>query len=181
MAFFTRISRGNLLHGVGNRLVRSAINGLVPRLVTAYDTSSAGQAFVGTGLVASNILVLDNVIANTFYNVTGTLNLAISAAAGNIKFDFGASTAVGSNFGGSTIFTATGTATTLAVDFAALNTSMSGGTTTAWTRAFINFSFFCTQSGTIALEAAQVAASGTLSISNGSFLEANPLDFNTQY
>jgi|ERR1700685_1327246 len=181
MAFFTRISRGNLLAGIGNNTVRKAVNGIAPRLITAYDSSAAGQAFTGTAVAASNILILDNVISNTFYNVTGTLNLAISAAAGNVKFDFGASTALGSNFGGSTIFTATGTATTLAVDFAAMNTSISGGTTTAWTRAFINFSFLCTQSGTIALEAAQVAASGTLSISNGSWIEANALDFNTQY
>lgn len=170
----TNISRGAWLHSIGNRAVRNSVNALIDHSNTAYK--AALQSYTGTTLTADTDLSVQ-VAGNTTYLISGKLPVAISAAAGNIKLDFNAGSAaiVAGTLGGSAALALTGVASTI-VPLTALNTLVDGGVTNVWTE--VDFSFVCqvATGGTIQLEVAQHAASGTLSVSPGAYMVAQPLD-----
>lgn len=167
-------SKSSFLSAIGNRSYRNAVKAVSPNATTAYTliTQSVSNS---TALVAATNLSLD-VVANTFYSVEGLLNLVMNGAS-NISLDFAGGTAQVANLAGTVLFTQHNTATTLAFDQSALNTLVSGGATTAWTKAWIDFSFFCTVSGKLQLRFSQNASGATATrILSGSWLLAYPMD-----
>lgn len=180
---FNQSNRNQFINMAANQRVRTAIKAAYPNVMTAYTTVT--QTVNNSATLVNEVELFFPVTANVFYYLEGMLNLTIAAAANNIQIDFGgngtagstATTAAATNVSGNVSFSATGTATTLSVDATALNTALSGGTTTAWTKAILNFGFLCTASGVIAIRFAQVAAAATnTSILAGSFITATPLD-----
>ena len=169
----TNISKALFTNSIGNRAYRNAVKAVSPNATTAYTLVNQGQP--SSTLVNANNLSLD-VVANTFYSVEGMLNVFMIAANG-ISLDFAGGTAQANNVSGTLLFTQHNTATTLAFDQAALNTLVNGGTTTPWTKAWIDFSFFCTVSGKLQLRFAQSSTGATATrINAGSWLLAYPLD-----
>ena len=196
----TRIGRGNFLHGIGNRAVRSAVNALTgPMRSTAYEQTVAAGAATGLNgpnrvrnsatLFAEPNLSVD-VVGNATYEIYGQLNLALTAAQG-IKLDFAAGTAtiVTGTMGGVATFWTTGSNTnataigaTNAIPFnvypTALNTAIDGSTVNTWT--LLTFRFTCqfAQSGNLQIEFGQSAAGASnTDILPGSFINANVLDY----
>jgi len=172
----TKISKALFSNSIGNRAVRNAVKAVSPNATTAYILSSTTPVISSTTLVPVAGLSLD-VTANTYYTIEGLLALSIAGAAQNISLDFNGGTAQASTVTGTVLFTLHNTATTLAFDQTALNTLVSGGTTSAWTKAWIDFSFFCSVSGTLQVRFAQnVSGATNTRILGGSWLLAYPLD-----
>jgi hypothetical protein len=171
----TNFSRNAWLSECGNQGVRRAMKAVGANMNTAYDLT--GQTVTNSTVLVPETNLVVQVVANTFYQLEGVLAVSIAAAANNIKLDLNGGTATVNPIQGNAIFSITASATTLTVDIAALNTSLSGGTTTVWTKILLNAGFYCTASGTIQLQFAQVAgAANNTTISPGSWFQVTPLD-----
>lgn len=150
---------------------RTALTNLRPNedLFIISDTiQTATQS--STTLAPTTEFVFPDLVPGT-YRITGFLALAIANAAHNIKLDFAGGTAVASTARGRAFFVITAAAG-LEVPLTALNTSISGATSTAWTSVNIWLTFTVSSPGSVVLQIAQAASGASnSSVEVGSTME----------
>lgn len=150
---------------------RNALLGIKPLedLFIVSDTiQTATQS--STTLVPTTEFVFPDLAPGT-YRFTGFLALNIANAAHNIKLDFAGGTAVASSVRGRAFFVVTAAAG-LEVPITALNTAISGATSTAWTSLNVWMTATISSPGSVVLQIAQ-AASGA---SNSSIEIGSPME-----
>jgi hypothetical protein len=199
----THHQRGNFLHGIGNRAVRSAVTALTgPIPLSSYELTTASGTATGlntpnrvrnSATLAAEPNLIVGVLANMTYLVEGRLALSLTAGQG-IKLDLAAGTAtiVANTMGGAVTFWTAGSNTnataigaTNAIPFrvalTALSTAVDGGTTNTWVAADFWFVAQFATSGSVQLEFAQSSAGASnTDILPGSYIQAYALDYYSQ-
>jgi hypothetical protein len=113
-----------------------------------------------------------DVLANVPYKIS--MVLYVTTASGGIKLDQAGGTAVASSYKGKTTFTNVNSTLPIYVDVAALNTAQAS-IANAVVRVEHEAVGIFSNSGTLVVQLAQFAASGTTVVGVGSYISAEPL------
>lgn len=152
-----------------------AIAGATQAYVSAYK-KAATSITSSTTLAADSELVIAQVQANVPYSLSALLNLSAMAAAGNVKFDFSASTAVVQTMVLSTQFYTSAGVVTQGAIATALTTAVDGGTSAIQIAGLLSGVVVFSSPGSFGMRFAQKASSATATVVDvNSFLLLEPI------